>query len=72
MAKVDIGVNVRINAWAVISRAVEEGAILGWYRAHKHSDAPEPEQAAEAIATAILNELSEVLDFDANVSDTVE
>jgi hypothetical protein len=61
---------VRINAYEVISRAVEEGTEMGWNRAHKYIDAAERSTggaSAEAIkndiAREIMNRLCEVLQF---------
>lgn len=56
---------VRVNAYAVIARAVEEGVVYGISRAHKHTDHPSREELREAIEQAVLNDLCEVLRFDA-------
>jgi len=55
---------VRLNAYAVIARAVEEGALAGVRQAHKHTDTPNPEEISDAVLAAVLNSLSEVLDYD--------
>lgn len=55
---------VRLKASEVIARAVEEGVTCGWRRAHKHTDQPSAEGAIEAIETAVMAALDEVLDFD--------
>ncbi len=56
----------RIDAYAVISRAVEEGTEYGWRRAHKHVDEGEratPEKIREEIGLAVLNALCEICLF---------
>jgi len=63
MKKVGVGGTVRVNAYKVVSDAVEQGAIYGWYRAHKYTDKPVEDDAVEAIRQAVLNELCEVLIF---------
>jgi hypothetical protein len=56
---------VKVNVYEVISRAVEEGARYGWHRAHKYAEGkPADEVAVEAISEAVMNALSEVLDFE--------
>lgn len=59
---------VRINTYAVIERAVEEGIEFGWGRAHKHTDTPTPEHVREAVHIAVMNELSDLLRFDGDAS----
>ena len=50
-----------LNVYAVVSRAVEEGVAYGWRRAHKHTDAPDEALTIDAITTAVLDALSEVV-----------
>ena len=52
------------NWYALISRALEEGARAGWNRAHKYVDIPEPDSVQEAIVEAQWIALCEVIDFD--------
>jgi len=55
---------MRVRAYEVLRRAVEEGAAYGWRRAHKHTDAPGEETIKDEIVTGILNEVCECFDFD--------
>lgn len=64
MAKVKVEGKVRINAYAVISRAVEEGVEYGWNRAHKHTDKPTRDGMITAIEDAVMLNLSELLIYD--------
>jgi hypothetical protein len=61
---------MRVRAYLVISRAVEDGVELGWRRAHKHTDAPSEDTIREAIAAAVLGEICEWFDFDDPESET--
>jgi len=38
--------------------------MLGWNRAHKHHESPDPESIRNAIEIAVLNEICEWFDFD--------
>lgn len=53
---------IRINARAVLGRAIEEGVSDGVRRSFKHTEHPTPGAIAEHIETAIFDALSEVLD----------
>lgn len=48
----------------VLAMCVETGVMSGWYRAHKHNDAPDPEAIRHAIEQAVLNEICEWFDFE--------
>ena len=58
-----IKAKVRLNAYAVITRAIDEGVALGYRRAHKHTDAPTEIQMRDALEQAVMEALCEVLDF---------
>lgn len=64
MAKTKVGTTIRVDAYGMIARAVEEGVLVGWNRAHKHTDNPEPDQIQECIKDAVLSDLCEFLHFD--------
>ena len=55
---------VKLNAYAVISRAVEEGVTYGYNRAHKHTETPTEDQMVEAIQNAVMSALCEVMVFN--------
>jgi hypothetical protein len=56
---------VRIDAYRVISDAVERGAGYAWTsRIFKYTDKPSDEGAINEIVTAVLSALGEVLSFD--------
>ena len=56
--------DVRINAYEVVSRAVEEGTRAGLYRARKYVDNPTEAQTADAVYEAVMHALCEVLRFE--------
>jgi phage-related protein len=64
MAKQPIRSPLRVNTWAVVQRAVEEGCAYGARRAFKHTDAPTSEQIEDACTRAVIDALCEVLLFD--------
>jgi len=66
MAKIKTKGVVRIDAYAVISRAVEEGIEYGWNRAHKHTDTPSKDHILTEIDNAVMNSLSEVIQYGEN------
>ena len=55
--------SIRVDAYAIVSRAVEEGVAYGWNRAHKHTDTPDEQAIHAAITDAVLGTLCEVLLF---------
>ena len=62
--KVDVACQVRLNAYGIISDAIDRGLRLGWYRAHKHADSPDQETIFYNVHNEIMNELCDVLKFD--------
>ncbi len=56
--------SVRVNLYHILERAVEEGILRGYHRAHKHTDAPGELTIQEEIRQAIMGNLCEVLVFD--------
>lgn len=55
---------VKLDTWAIISRAVEEGVAYGWRRAHKHTDTPTEDAVTAEIEQAVMSALSEVVKWD--------
>ena len=55
---------LRLRGYAAVRDAVESGAALGWRRAHKHTDVPTGEFAAETIARAVMEVLEDVVDWE--------
>jgi hypothetical protein len=55
---------MKIRAYPVLCRAVEEGVVYGWQRAHKHIDTPDAATIEEQIVTAVLSEICQYFDFD--------
>ncbi len=59
--KVEGGLTV--NAYAVFSRALEEGIAQGWQRSFKHTDSPTAEHVKEQIREGVMNAVCEFFDF---------
>ena len=55
---------MKVRAYDVLRRAVEEGAAYGWRRAHKHTDAPGEDAIVDQIVLGVLNEVCEYFDVD--------
>lgn len=55
---------LKVRAYPVLCRAIEDGVTYGWRRAHKHIDAPDARTIEEPIVTAVINEICQYFDFD--------
>ncbi len=55
---------MRVRAYEVLRRAIEEGLEYGWRRAHKHTDTPDESSLKDEVLQGIMNEVCEVFDFD--------
>lgn len=55
---------MRVQAYVVLQRAVEEGISYGWQRAHKHTEKPSQEALQDAIHDAVMNAIAEVFSFE--------
>jgi hypothetical protein len=55
---------VRAKEYNLIAQCVETGVMLGWNRAHKHIDNPEPQHIRDQIEQAVLNEICEWFVFE--------
>lgn len=55
---------LRVNTYAVVCRAVEEGIAYGWTRAHKHSDKPSKEHIMEQVEKHVIDALCEYIVFE--------
>lgn len=52
------------NWYAIITDIIDRGIDVGWSRAHKHTDMPDPQVVKEAIYHEITNGLCEAIVFD--------
>jgi len=55
---------MKAKEYNLIAQCVEDGVMLGWNRAHKHTEEPDPNTIRDAIEQAILNEICEWFDFE--------
>lgn len=63
-ARLVVKTPVRFRVHAIISEKVEQGVRYGYSRAHKHTNTPNAEAFTEAIEQAVMDALSEVIDFE--------
>jgi SpoU rRNA methylase family enzyme len=61
---IKINSSIRINAYEIITRAVEEGVQYGYNRAHKHTNKPSKDLLFNEIESAVMNSICEVILFD--------
>lgn len=59
--KIKPSCDLRVNTYAVVTRAIEEGIGYGWNRAHKHTATPDEQTIKTEIENAVRNALSEIL-----------
>jgi len=57
---------IRLRAYSIIDDKVAEGVKYGHARAHKHTDSPTDEEVIDAVSEAVMNALSEVIDWEAS------
>jgi hypothetical protein len=58
---------IKFDAYAIVSRAVEEGIKSGMYRSYKHVDdgkSPDRDAIEEKVYTAVMDSLSKVLKWE--------
>lgn len=58
-------VKPKFNAYTILERAVDQGAAYGYRRAYKHTDSPSEEAIIQSIVENVMNELCEVINFEA-------
>ena len=56
-------VKLNLNTYSIVDRAVEEGILIGYRRAHKYISNPTEEVIMQRIVEEIMNSLSEVIKF---------
>lgn len=55
---------MRAREYCLAERCVQDGIMLGWDRAHKHTDSPTKEAILENISQAVMLELTEWFMFE--------
>ena len=61
---------MKAKEYNLIAEYIENGVMLGWNRAHKHNDEPDPQHVRECIERAVLNEICEWFDFEDKYEDS--
>lgn len=59
-------VRLAMSVWGIVSDVVERGVVCGYARAHKYADRPDEATFIGAIQDAVMNELSEAVDFESS------
>lgn len=54
---------IRLDVYAILTDAVESGVAYGHSRAYKYADEPTRETINEAIVDAVMNAISEKIQF---------
>lgn len=47
------------KTWPILEMAVEDGVLMGWNRAHKHDDNPDPTHIKDQIISEVLTNICE-------------
>lgn len=55
---------IKFKTYQLIERAVEDGLAYGYRKAHKHTDNPDEETLKQLILDAIMQEFSEIINFE--------
>lgn len=56
--------SIKVRAYPVLRRAVEEGTALGLARAYKHTSTPSREHVAQCVEDAVMSEICDVFHFE--------
>jgi hypothetical protein len=52
------------KTYTILQDRIASGIELGWRRAHKHDENPDPTQIQNAIGQAIMGEINEYFTFE--------
>jgi len=55
---------IRLDVYKIIDDTIYTAIQYGYSRAHKHTETPSKDHLIEEIHKAIMNDLSEILNFD--------
>jgi hypothetical protein len=55
---------MKAKEYNLIVQCIEIGVMLGWNRARKHNENPDPETIRNEIEQAVLNEICEWFNFE--------
>lgn len=55
---------LRVDTYAVLRRAVEQGIAYGWNRVWKYTDSPDPDVAKEILENEVMGAVCEYFKFD--------
>jgi len=55
---------MKAKEYNLIAQCVETGVMVGWNRAHEHTETPEPYYIHKHIQEAVLNQICHWFDFE--------
>jgi len=55
---------MKLNSYKILDEAIEKAIEYGYQRAFKYTNKPSSHNIKEEIHTAIMNELSEIINFE--------
>lgn len=58
-----VSADLKLKAYIIISKAIEDGIAMGFSRAHKHTNTPNSTDIHEAVLAAVMSELCDIIDF---------
>ena len=63
LSSVKMKVDLKLKAYSIVSDAVDGAISYGLNRAHKHMDTPTSVDIHEAVLTAVMGSLCDIIDF---------
>ena len=55
---------MKLKAYNIIHRAVEEGISYGMQRSQKHTDTPSKDHIEQEILRSVMDYINEIIDFE--------
>lgn len=55
--------DLKLKAYSIVSDTVDNGILIGIARAHKHVETPNSVDIHEAVLTAVMGSLCDIIDF---------
>jgi hypothetical protein len=52
------------NTYKILTECIDNGIKAGWFKAHKHTDTPTPEQVWDSISHYVMLEVCDYFIFD--------
>jgi hypothetical protein len=59
-----VTLNFKLDPYELLRDAINIGIRRGYYRAHKHVDAPTEDALCESILTCVMGEIAEIAEIE--------